>query len=168
VFLLLQSNDKAAVAKRSFQRKHPPYSQQPVCLIPRPTIDLHMQAYSHASNQTVIIQAYLPIYTDITHTIPTATPMVQNLLLGLAVECTPLNPRTKRPVGYTMDSYVFAAEFYGIVTAIYWIFSTKRRTSVIITDSLSALQAIQNVSWKKNPLINRACLLYSNLCWFHD
>jgi len=30
---------------------------KPVWLIPRPAIDLHMQAYSHASNQTVILQA---------------------------------------------------------------------------------------------------------------
>ena len=66
-------------------------------------------------------------------------------------------------IGLNMYASVFTAELYGIVTALYWIFSTKSRTSVIITDSLSALQAIQNVSWKKNPLINRACLLYSNL-----
>ena len=53
-FLLLQSNDKAAVAYQPFQRQHSS-PNQPIWLIPRPTIDLHMQAYSHASNQTVIV-----------------------------------------------------------------------------------------------------------------
>jgi len=47
---------------------------KPVWLIPRPTIDLHMQAYSQASNQTVILQAYLTHlhghYAHHTHTGP--------------------------------------------------------------------------------------------------
>jgi len=40
-----------------------------------------------------------PIYTDITHTIPTSTSMVQKLLLGLAVVCMSHNPGTKPPLG---------------------------------------------------------------------
>jgi len=74
-----------------------------------------------------------------------------------------LQSGNKTSIGLNKYSSVLTAELYGIVTALYWIFSTKSKTSVIITDSLSTLQAIQNVSWKKNPLLNKACLLYSNL-----
>jgi len=51
------------------------------------------------ANWIVISSATYPIYKDNTHTIPTSTPMVQKLLLGLAVECTSHNPGTKRPLG---------------------------------------------------------------------
>ena len=136
---------------------------KPVWLIPRPTIDLHMQAYNHASNQTVILQAYLSHshghYAHHTHIYTDGSKTTSRACCGMYV----LQSGNKTSIGLNKYFSVLTAELYGIVTALYWIFSTKSRTSVIITDSLSTLQAIQNVSWKKNPLLNKACLLYSNL-----
>jgi len=128
---------------------------KPLGLIPRPTIDLHMQAYSHASNQTVIHQAYLSHlhghYAHHTHIYTDRSKTISRAGCGMYVP----QSGNKTSIGLNKYSSVFTAEIYGIVTALYWIFSTKSRTSVIIMDSLSALQAIQNISWKKNPLINK-------------
>ena len=156
-FLLLQSNDKAAAAKRSFHCKHSPYPQQtclvnpsschrlahasiqsrfqPNCHSPSPSPGFSSRGsqrpeggakilkYSIGCFQQPVGQTWngghrfqmmgpgttgpplatalptSPIYIDITHTIPTSTPMVQKLLLGLAVECTSHNPGTKRALG---------------------------------------------------------------------
>jgi len=119
---------------------------KPIWLIPRPTIDLHMQAYRHTSNQTVILQAYLShlnrqyphhthIYTDDSKTTSRAG-------------CAMYIPQSwyKTSIELSKHFSVFTAKLCGIVTALYWIFSTNSRTSVIIMDSLSVLQAIQSVS----------------------
>jgi len=142
--------------------------QKNVWLIPRPTVDLHIQAYSRASNQIVILQAYLSHlhrhYAQHTHIYTDGSKTTSRAGCGMYVP----QSGNKTSIGLNKCSSLFIAELYGIVTALYWIFSTKCRTSLIITDSLTALQTIQNVSWKKNPLITRACLLYFNLCWVHD
>jgi len=145
-----------------FNASTPLIPNKPIWLIPRPTIDLRMQAYRHASNQTVILQAYLSHlhghYAHHTHIYIDGSTTTSRAGCGMYIP----QSGNKTSIGLNKYSSVFTAELCGIVTALYWIFSTKTRTSVIITDSLSALQAIQNVSWKKNPLINTACLLYSN------
>ena len=133
-----------------------------VWLIPHPTIDLHMQVYSHASNQTVILQAYLSHlhghYAHHIHIYTNGSKTTSRAGCGMYVP----QSANKTSIGLNKYSFVFTAELYGIVTALYWIFAIKSRTSVIITDSLSALQAIQNVSWKINPLINRVCFCSPN------
>jgi len=55
-------------------------------------------------------------------------------------------------------SSVFSTELNGLLQALYWISSNHIHKAVIITNSLSALRAIQHPNWKRHQTVNKIVL----------
>jgi len=46
-------------------------------------------------------------------------------------------------------------ELYDMLQALYWISSSHIQKAVIITDSISALRAIQHPNWKRHQTVKK-------------
>jgi len=57
----------------------------------------------------------------------------------------------------------FSAELYAILYAVPVLFASKFHNTLIITESLSDLQAMSTGTWKKHTFVNKIHLLNSNL-----
>ena len=60
-------------------------------------------------------------------------------------------------------SSIFSAELFAILKSLYWISGKRYTKNLIITDSLSSLQAFNTQSYGKNVLLNKILILYSFL-----
>ena len=69
----------------------------------------------------------------------------------------------KQVTKLTKFSSVFTAELFAILQTLYWISTKRYKKNVIITDSLSSLQAISHCTFGKNVLVNKILMLHSFL-----
>jgi len=138
----------------------PPWSLQ------QPKLDLHALAFIRRTGSHLIaplIKSYIHehyshhvhIYTDGSATATTA---------GCGVYMDKLETINKRyGVTLTQTTSSFSSELYAILYALYCLFTFQSTKHLILSDSLSALQAISTGNWKKHSFTNKINLLSSNL-----
>jgi ribonuclease HI len=96
-----------------------------------------------------IAQDVMDIYKSRTHIYTDGSKREEKTAFSLYVPSTNL----KRSARLTDHISVYSTELFAIVTALFWSVSNNIKESVIFTDSLSSLKAIEKADFKSNHII---------------
>jgi len=135
----------------------------PVWLVLNPQIDFAVYNFAHqnrSANYVLFFLSYLNyVYDDHSCIYTDGSKTANKAGCGVYIETLNILYSTQ----LNKFSSVFSTELYGILQALYWISSNHIQKPVIITDSLSALRAIQHPNWKRHQTVNKIVQLNHSL-----
>jgi len=132
----------------------------PVWLVLNPQTDFSVYNFAHKNPSTNYVPFFLShLNDDHTHIYTDGSKTANKAGCGLYLETLNILCSTQ----LKKFSSVFSTELYGMLQALCWISTNHIQKAVIITDSFSALRAIQHPNWKRHQTVNKIVLLNHTL-----
>jgi len=135
----------------------------PVWLVLNPQLDFAVYNFAHQNLSTNYVPFFLShlnyVYDYHTYICTDGSKTANKAGWGVYIETLNILYSTQ----LNKFSSVFSTELYGMLQALYWISSNHIQKAVIITDSLSALRAIQHPNWKRHYTVNKIAQLNHSL-----